>query len=286
MSRWSALQRGVVAGAALVVATAAEADSIQVIELKHRPASEVMPMVRPLLGPNDAVSATAYRLIVRAPPATVAEIERVVREIDIARRQLTITVRHVQSGVHEHSTHGVSGEVPIGNRGSVRLPKSMRGNDTVIIGDPNGVQYRGSERRTTGSSDQTQQLRVQDGASAYLRMGQSIPHVQRVLTLAGDRWVVSDEATLRDATTGFDVRPQLRGDNRVQIDITPRVARLSDPRRGIVDFRETATSITVKLGEWIDLGRVLDQHSEINRAILHRDAQRGDAQWQVLLKID
>lgn len=285
MSLRSVLQRGIVAVAALVVVTAAGADSIQVIELKHRPASEVMPMVRPLLGPNDAVSGTDYRLIVRAPPATVAEVERMVREIDIARRQLTLTVRHVQSGVHERSTHGISGEVPIGNRGSVRLPKSMRGHDTVVIGDPNGVQYRGGERRTTGRSDQTQQLRVQDGASAYLRMGQSIPHVQRVLTLAGNRWVVSDEATLRDATTGFDVRPQLRGD-RVQLDITPRVARLSDSRRGIVDFREATTRVTVKLGEWIELGQVLNQNAEVNRAILRRDTELGDTEWRVLLKVD
>lgn len=271
--------------AALLAASVYAADTLRIIELKHRPALEVVPLVRPLLSPADAVSATDYRLIVRAPAATIAEIERVVRELDVARRQLTISVRQVEAGTRDRSTHGVEGEVDIGDRGRVRLPKVMRGHETVIIGDPNGVQYRGGERRTTGRSEQTQQLRVQDGASAYLRMGQSIPQVQRVLALSGNGAVAYDTVVMRDATTGFDVRPQVRGD-RVQLDIVPRVARLSDPRRGIVDFREAATTITVKLGEWVDIGQVLSQGSAVNRAILSRDAERAEEQWQVWLKVD
>lgn len=258
---------------------------MQVIQLKHRPAAELAPVVRSLLGPNDALSTTDYRLIMRASPATLAQVERVVRQLDVARRQLTITVRHVLSNERERATHGISGEVPIGRNGSVRLPKSMRGQDTVIIGDPNGVQYRGGERRTTSESEQTQRLRVQDGASAYIRMGQSIPQMQQVLMLAGDRAVLSQGVTLRDVTTGFDVRPQVRGE-QVQLDITPRVARLSDPRHAIVDFRELATTVTTRLGEWIDLGQILGNNSEVNRAILQRDATRSDEQWRVLLKVE
>ena len=277
--------RWTLTAALLLAASVYAADALRIIELKHRPALEVVPLVRPLLGPEDAVSATDYRLIVRAPPSTIAEVERVVRELDVARRQLTISVRQVEAGARDRSTHGVEGEVDIGDRGRVRLPKAMRGHETVIIGDPNGVQYRGGERRTTGRSEQTQQLRVQDGASAYLRIGQSIPQVQRVLALSGNGAVAYDTVVMRDATTGFDVRPQVRGD-RVQLDIVPRVARVSDPRNGIIDFREAATTVTVKLGEWIELGQVLNQGSAVNRAILSRDAERAEEQWQVWLKVD
>ena len=269
---------------ALTLANAA-GDSLKVIELKHRPAAELASVVRSLLGPNDALSTTDYRLIVRASPVTLAEVERVVRQLDVARRQLTITVRHVQSGERERTTHGISGEVPIGRSGSVRLPPQTHGNETVIIGKRDGVQYRGGERRTTSELEQTQQLRVQDGASAYIRMGQSIPQVQQVLMLAGDRAVLSQGVTLRDVTTGFDVRPQVRGE-QVQLDITPRVARLSDPRHAIVDFRELATTVTARLGEWIDLGQILGTNSEVNRAILQRDTARSDEQWRVLLKVE
>lgn len=279
------IMRGCLVMLTLLLSSAHADDALRVIELKHRPATEVAPLIRPLLGANDGLSATDYRLILRAPPSKIAEIERVVREIDVARRQLTISVRQLEAGTRERSTHGVSGDIDIGEHGRVRLPKSVRGHDTVIIGDPNGVQYRGGERRNTGRSEQLQHVRVQDGASAYLRMGQSIPHVQRVLALAGDRAVVYDTVTLRDATTGFDVRPQVRGD-RVQLDIVPRVARVSDPRRGIIDFREAATTVTVKLGEWIDLSQALGQHSAVNRAILSRDAEQSNDSWRVLLKVD
>jgi len=281
----STFRRWVVAAVALIAVSAVASDAIRVIELKHRPAAEVAPLIRPLLGPNDAVSTTDYRLIVRAQPATVAAIERVVREIDIARRQLTITVRQFQSSESDHGNHGIGGDARIGDHGSVRLPKRPRGNETVIIGDPDGVQYRGGERRITDRAGHTQQLRVLDGASAYLRMGQSIAQLRRVLSLVGDRRIESTEISERDVTTGFDVRPQVRGD-RVQLDIAPRIARLSDPRRGVVDFSEAAASVNVKLGEWIDLGRVLSRGSEINRAILQRDAEQTSGTWRVLLKVD
>lgn len=280
-----AARRWIIASAALCVLPGVADDALRIIELKHRTAAEVAPLVRPLLGPHDALSATDYRLIVRAPPSTVAELERVVRQLDVARRQLTITVRHVHSGRHRHSTHGISGDAQIGEHGNVRLPRPAPGNETVVIGEPDGVQYRGGESRSTASQAQTQRLRVQDGARAYLRMGQSVPHVQRVLALAGNRAVAFDSVTLRDATTGFDVRPHVRGD-RVQLDITPRIARLSDSRQGIIDLGEAATTVSVKLGEWVDLGEIVSNSASVSRAILSRDADQSGEQWRVLLKVD
>lgn len=44
---------------------AAGDDELRVIELKHRPAHEVILLVQPLLTPGDAISGTGFKLIVR-----------------------------------------------------------------------------------------------------------------------------------------------------------------------------------------------------------------------------
>src|SRR5690606_15777096 len=54
---------------------AESAPRIETFELSQRPGEELMEIVRPLLAPDEAVQADGFRLIVRARPATLEEIE-------------------------------------------------------------------------------------------------------------------------------------------------------------------------------------------------------------------
>src|SRR5436190_20548413 len=78
---------------AFLLNAAVAADTLQVIELHHRSAAEVEPILRPLLKPDEALSATGYQLILRVNETRRAEIERLVATLDVAPRQLLLTVR-------------------------------------------------------------------------------------------------------------------------------------------------------------------------------------------------
>src|ERR1051325_2081623 len=78
---------------AFLLNVAVVAETLQVIELRHRPAAEVEPILRPLIQRDEVLSATGCRLILRAGEARRAEIERLVATLDVAPRQLTLTVR-------------------------------------------------------------------------------------------------------------------------------------------------------------------------------------------------
>src|SRR5437762_14093332 len=69
------------------------AQSLQVIDLKHRTAQEVIPVLQPLLGPNDALTGSDYKLFVRANSTTVTELRRVLEQLDREPRQLVVSVR-------------------------------------------------------------------------------------------------------------------------------------------------------------------------------------------------
>src|SRR3990172_4703612 len=71
----------------------AEEITTEVITLKHRLAAEVLPIIKPLIPPPGGVSALDAQLILRTTPANLAEIRTLLDKVDIAPRQLLITVR-------------------------------------------------------------------------------------------------------------------------------------------------------------------------------------------------
>ena len=65
---------------------------MQVIELRHRLASDVIPVVQPLLEPGGVITGMDGTLFVRASPANLAQILQVVESLDRQPRQLLLSV--------------------------------------------------------------------------------------------------------------------------------------------------------------------------------------------------
>lgn len=261
----------------------AAADEARILYLKHRPAEEIIPIIRPLLGPNDLLSGTDYRLIIRAPDAKLEEIERVLGQIDVARRQLRITVRQGVSADDAAGSQSLSGETRIG-QARVTLPEKP-GGDRGLVVQKNELQYGTGNRTTSADNVITQTVLTQDGQRAYIRLGQSLPHVQKILALGRGQLVITEGIEMQDVTTGFAVVPHVHG-NGVRIEITPKLSTLQDPSTGLANLQELSTTIEAKLGEWIDLGEILGQRDEIERANLESGSTTAGERRTVRLKIE
>lgn len=270
---------------ALLLAPGARAadDALHTFELRHRPAAEVLPLVRPLLAPGDGASGSGFLLFVRTDPRRLAEIERLLAAIDVAARTLTITVRQGSARELAEAEHGVSARVEIGERATVRLPGREDPSTGVRVGDDN-VTYRARSRAQTGGRMLAQTLRVRDGERAYVRLGQSVPHVQRLLALHGRHAVVAQGVVFEEATSGFEVLPRVRGET-VHLEIAPCLT-LSRSPDGVVTFQELRTAVTTRLGEWIDLSELLGAASEIHREILAAGRTQAQDRQTVLLRVD
>ena len=264
------------------------ADEIHVIALKHRTAQELIPVIRPLLGPTDAVSAMDYRLLVRASPKRLAEVERVVQQLDIARRNLTLSVRQGSQAENRGISQGLSGEVDVGRDARVTLPRSTSDDRGAVIEHQSGdarLRYQTRTERGSASDERTQTLRVQDGKPAYIRLGQSVPHVKRIIALSGRQLTVAQGVEYQNVVTGFEVLPRIQGE-RVQLDITPRLSSLADPASGLANFQELRTTVTVRLGKWIDLGAIEGAGENIRRAIVESATAGSAEQRTVWIKVE
>jgi hypothetical protein len=104
-----------------------------------------------------------------------------------------------------------------------------------------------------------------------------------VLTPAGV--VVSETLVQRDLGTGFVAVPQLNGD-RVTLDISPRDDTLG-PLPGSVNTQRLVTTVSGRLGEWLELGGSVGEQSGSSGSAIasYGTTQSASRQRRLLLKV-
>jgi type II secretory pathway component HofQ len=274
--------------AAVALPARAQTAGLHVIPLRHRLAAELIPALEPLLGPGETVTGMDSRLIVRATPATLAQIERVIAELDVARRNLRITVRHSAAGAEREQAGSLRGEL---HRDGTRVivggdPHAGGPGLTVGREGPDGQVRIHSEQRTAVVHDRLDQtLVVMEGGQGVIRIGESIPVVQPFLARVGDRLPVAVGVEFYDVTTGFAVAPRLHGD-MVQLAIAPRLSFRSSRGLQVIDVRELSTTVTVRRGEWLDLGGAIESANDLNRQIFATRSGTRQEATRVLVRVD
>jgi hypothetical protein len=127
---------------------------LEIVPLRHRTVDQVLPVLRPLLEPGASLSGHANQLFVRASPANVAELRRVLETIDRPARRLQVLVRFDAAGDEARREIGASGT--ISNRGS-------------------RVEVRAEDSRGRGEERVDQRLMVMDGGRGVISTGNFTP---------------------------------------------------------------------------------------------------------------
>lgn len=193
----------------------APAQSLQIIELKHRPAAQVLPVLQPLIEPGGSVSGSGFQLFVRAGPANLEQIRQVVASLDRAPRQLIIYAKQ----------------------------------DTARL-----ATRAGSEDRSVGNVDTAaQQVRAQEGVPAYVSSGAITPIDATTVTRTGKGVVVRQTVVPNEISSGFYVTPRVSGDT-VFLDIGIQRETPGGRGPGSADTARISTTVSGKLGAWIELG--------------------------------
>jgi type II secretory pathway component GspD/PulD (secretin) len=247
----------------------------KIITLQHRFAEDILPTIQPLAGSDGSVTGLQNQLIIRATPEKMAEIEQVIATLDVARKNLKITVSRQNTLRDQHDGVSVSGRKRIGNVeiGTRRFPKNAADGVTVDIN---------SNQSNTRSNSQ-QYLNVVDGEHAFIHVGESVPFTQEWVVLTR-RYVSAQKTTeFVDVTTGFAVHPRSIG-NQIELEVTPRIAKLN--QGGVIDFEELSTVVRINKGEWLDLGGIMQQKDDVSRAILSKQTGNQEQNNQLMIRVD
>jgi type II secretory pathway component GspD/PulD (secretin) len=221
---------------------------LEIIELKGRTLEEVLPLVRPFIDPDGAVSGMNNQLVLRTSPANLREIRKLLERIDKPPQRLLISVRQQTASTTDQDLTRAGIDVHLGKRGRVTL--GAPGRDGT-------VQLQGMQGSTQGDATLVSQIQTVSGRPAFIATGRSVPvGVQQRLADGTIRYY-QGTTRYRDATSGFYARPQVNGDH-VTIDISPFSSQ-TGRTPGEFDTAGATTRINTRLGEWTALGGVSRQ---------------------------
>ncbi len=250
---------------------------IEIIELKARPLEEVLPVVRTLIGAGETATGMGSSLVLKASPAHVREIRKLLLEIDRPPKRLLITVN--KQGDMARSSSGYTASADI-----------KAGDGQISINSPgHAVDETRTRVRIHGSSDQRkraigQKVQGLEGRPAFIASGSRIP-VPGVERYYENGYLHERRVTqLHDASSGFYVVPRLSGEH-VTLEIHQRDDR-PGMRRGVIKTQSTGTFVRGRLGEWISLGGI-DTSSNNNQGGLGRSiTSRGSGMQQIEVMVE
>lgn len=263
---------------------------LEVVTLQYRSAEEVLPVVRPLLDRDGAASGMNNQLILRTSPANLAEIRVLLQNIDSPPRRLRITVLQDVDSATLNRLREISGNVAVGRnaRAGVVAGAGTAGGLQVGVGQgANRVQARVVDSESAGVDHKSQQVQVLEGARALIKVGQSVPTVQRQTIQSPGQTQVIESTQYRDVSSGFYVVPRLIGD-RVTLEISSQNDSLTQPQGGnvVTQIQQVTTALSGRLGEWLVLGESGRQSSEDTHTRSGRNEVQVREQRSVLLKVD
>jgi hypothetical protein len=245
----------------LLPVCAALGNELEIIDLRHRSADELLPVIRPLLNKDEVASGMNYQLILRASPRSIAQIRHLLEEIDTVPRRLNITVmQNVDSETAARLTE-VNAHLGAGQgRAGVRIIST----------------------RSLDDDQKTQQIQVLEGNRALIRSGQSVPVTQRVQ----NAWGTQVTTQFRNVDSGFYVLPRIHGDT-VTLQISAQNDALAAHQNdAAIRTQQTDSMVTGRLGEWIEVGGIGQQGNTDNSTISSRSTSSVNEQRTVLIKVE
>lgn len=264
---------------------------MEIIPLKYRTVEQVLPSLQVLIEPGGALSGMSNQLIVRSSGKNIEQIKQALSALDLPARRLMIYVSQNRDAESRQQGAEVSGQVGFGNNVRIIQPSSgTQGNTRIDVrrGDSN-VNYRinAQAHDSQGTSDMTttQTVQVVDGGQALIRVGQSLPMPLRQVVRGSGGVMVTDSVVYRDIGQGFYAVPRLVGD-QVTLEISPQFDTPGNQGYGSVGTQRVSTTISGRLGEWIELGGSSQQMAGSVRGNLSNETRESRDNRSVWLRVE
>lgn len=211
------------------------AQSLEIISLRSKNVEDVLPVLLPLVEPGGTLTGSNNQLFLKASPGNRAEIKRVLAAIDQPSRRLIIRIS--QNRQAEQATRGgqAGGQVVLGSTGRSRLDAQVW------------------DTKSARGENNSQMVQTVEGGQAFIQVGRSLAIPMRQMVLGPGGAVINEGVVYRDVGAGFYAVPRVNGE-RVNLEISQQADAMSGPGRGTISTQRISTTVSGRLGEWIELG--------------------------------
>lgn len=243
---------------------------IEVIPLFNRPATELQPLIAPLLEETDNVVGNGFSLIIKTTPARLSEIKALVKKLDTAATNLSIRVIQSKDKTAEQLNADANIDVII----PVNNPAGFKGGVSGY--------YQQNQKHRVSNSEQV--LRTLEGKPAYIKVGSNHPIQYTTIYDSGygPRSIATNTQYI-EATTGFAVLPRLNGEE-VTLEISPWSDQMK--QSGVIETQSAQTTINTKLGQWVEIGSINEQSQTSDNGLLNYEQAIGQNLTRILVRVD
>jgi len=237
--------------------------SLEVIELRHRTAEQVLPDLRPLLEPGAVLTGQRNQLIVRTSAPNLAEIRRALEALDRPARRLVISVRFDDAATDERFAFEARGVASTqGARASLQA----------------------ADARSAANERVDQRLQVLEGGRALIATGQSRPVRQSQILGNPGTPVQRQSVIIQEMATGFEVVPRLSG-STVVLQIAPQ-RESPGVLPGSVQGHSAASTVSGRLGEWLELAGTSGASSSNASGSASAARERSTGSRRIWVRVD
>jgi hypothetical protein len=243
------------------------AEQMEIFELKGKTLEEMIPLIQPFVGPEGTVTGMHNQLIVRTTPDRMTEVRKILDQFDRPPRRLLIHVRETNPITSSEKGFEISTD-----------------SEHVKIGRPgeSGVRLKHYDTRETNNSVRT--LQALEGSPTLILSGSSQPFVSGRSFYPGPYPNSHTEYQYRNIDSGFYATAHLIGD-QVRIEITTQRENLLQDRRSI-SRRESQSSVSGKLGEWLPLANISTKQQQRDSGIAMRNSTRFEERETLWVKVE
>jgi hypothetical protein len=235
------------------------ADEMQIFDLKGATPQEMIPLIKPFIGPDGSVTGMHNKLIIRTSADRMAQVRKILQEFDKAPRRLLIHVRDTAPSEAERSRVDLSIDQP-----------------HVQIGETEKNRLRIKRYTTDTQEANLRTLQTIEGQPTLISGGIIRPEVTR------DGYQTSID--YRAIDSGFYATVQLVRD-RVRIEITTRKqAEISGSPA--VTTRTTDNVVSGQIGDWLPLTKTQSQRRQKSTGIGSYASSESMSEDQVWVKVE
>lgn len=272
---------------ACLPASALAQQEMEIIALKHRTLDQVLPALQPLLEAGGSLSGMNDQLILRASRRNREQIKQALAAIDTPARRLLIRVSQNRDAQSRQQGSEVAGQIVIDQWGRITQPSSgTQGNTRIEVRrGASSITAQAHDRQGTESSGSTQMVQVVEGGRALIHVGQSLPIPLRQMAFGPRGAVVSEGIVYRDLGQGFYAAPRVIGD-RVTLEISPQFDSPGKQGYGSIETQRLSTTVSGRLGEWLELGGSSQQTNFGERGNLHSGSSQASDRRSVWLQVE
>ncbi|BCA79709.1 hypothetical protein [Desulfuromonas sp. AOP6] len=239
----------------------ARSEAFRVIQLQHRFAGDILPLITPLLREGENVTGNDSVLILHASPDRLSDLTDLVTTLDTPRKTLKISVRQERAG----------------GDGATRTGLVLSGPEQIYAG---GTRTLGNRQQATESF-----LRVLEGEAALLVIGREVPFTTEIAVVAGKHRAFSRTVEYKSVTTGFWVRPKILG-QKIFLEVVPHMMALGPQGEETLEFQELSTTVALSPGQWVDLGQQLQQADEVSSSIVRLHTHNSQGEGRIWIRVD